>query len=90
MIFTKIIRGFISAQRRSPMDADPDAGYWSLPKSKGYAIHGLFANWEPSFIDNTEVRFTVANLFNRDYYPYLGESVSGVGRDYRFTVVKRF
>lgn len=81
---------FIGAQRRSPMDADPDAGYWSLPKSKGYAIHGLFANWEPSFIDNTEVRFTVANLFNRDYYPYLGESVSGVGRDYRFTVVKRF
>ncbi|WP_227003160.1 TonB-dependent hemoglobin/transferrin/lactoferrin family receptor [Proteus terrae] len=81
---------FIGAQRRSPMDADPNAGYWSLPKSKGYAIHGLFANWEPSFIDNTEVRFTVANLFNRDYYPYLGESVSGIGRDYRFTVVKRF
>lgn len=81
---------FIGAQRRSPTDADPNATYWSLPKSKGYAIHGLFANWEPSFIKNTEVRFTVANIFNRDYYPYLGESVSGVGRDYRFTVVKRF
>ena len=51
-----------------------DIGHYQ--KSKGYAIHGLFANWEPSFIDNTEVRFTVANLFNRDYYPYLGESVS--------------
>ncbi|QAV23981.1 TonB-dependent hemoglobin/transferrin/lactoferrin family receptor [Proteus hauseri] len=81
---------FIGAQRRSPMDNDPDAAYWSLPKSKGYSIHGLFANWEPTFIHNTEVRFTVANLFNQDYYPYLGESVSGVGRDFRFTVVKRF
>lgn len=81
---------FIGAQRRSPTDADPQAAYWALPKSKGYAIHGLFANWEPSFIDNTDIRFTVANLFNRDYYPYLGESVSGVGRDFRFTVVKRF
>ncbi|MBI6465494.1 TonB-dependent hemoglobin/transferrin/lactoferrin family receptor [Proteus mirabilis] len=81
---------FIGAQRRSPMDADPAATYWSLPKSKGYAIHGLFANWKPAFIDNTEIRFTVANLFNRDYYPYLGESVSGTGRDYRFTVVKSF
>ena len=81
---------FIGAQRRSPTDNDPMASYWALPKSKGYAIHGLFANWEPTFIDNTEIRFTVANLFNREYYPYLGESVSGVGRDFRFTVVKRF
>lgn len=39
---------FIGAQRRSPMDADPAATYWSLPKSKGYAIHGLFANWKPA------------------------------------------
>ncbi|MDM3744132.1 hypothetical protein O9428_17900, partial [Proteus mirabilis] len=73
-----------------PMDADPAANYWSLPKSKVYSINVLLANWKPAFIDNTEIRFTVANLFNRDYYPYLGESLSGTGRDYRFTVVKSF
>ena len=72
------------------MDADPAATYWSLPKVKAMPFMDISANWKPAFIDNTEIRFTIANLFNRDYYPYLGESVSGTGRDYRFTGLKVF
>ncbi|PHM44644.1 hemin receptor [Xenorhabdus mauleonii] len=81
---------FIRKQDRSPADGDPMAGYWSLPKSKGYALHGLFANWRPTYIKGFEARITVDNLFNRDYYPYLGEKVSGIGRNFKFSISQQF
>ncbi|WP_416776285.1 hypothetical protein ACNFJN_14825 [Xenorhabdus budapestensis] len=37
-----------------------------------------------------EARITVDNLFNRDYYPYLGEAVSGIGRNYKFSISQQF
>ncbi|OTA20996.1 hemin receptor [Xenorhabdus beddingii] len=81
---------FIRKQDRSPVDGDPMAEYWELPKSSGYALHGLFASWRPSDIKGFEARVTIDNLFNRDYAPYLGESVSGIGRNYKFSISQQF
>ncbi|MDC9597656.1 TonB-dependent hemoglobin/transferrin/lactoferrin family receptor [Xenorhabdus anantnagensis] len=81
---------FIRKQDRSPSDNDPKAEYWELPKSGGYALHGLFASWRPPYMKGFEARITVDNLFNRDYYPYLGEMVSGIGRNYKFSISQQF
>lgn len=81
---------FVGHQVRSPADKDPIASLWGYPKSKGYALYGAFAQWTPEFLDNTDAKLTITNLFEQDYYPYLGESVSGVGRDIRFSVTKYF
>ncbi|PHM33485.1 TonB-dependent hemoglobin/transferrin/lactoferrin family receptor [Xenorhabdus innexi] len=81
---------FIRKQDRSPIDDDPDAGHWSLPKSKGYALHGLFASWQPPFIQGFEARITIDNLLNRDYYPYLLDTSSGIGRNYKFSISQHF
>ncbi|WP_207627393.1 TonB-dependent hemoglobin/transferrin/lactoferrin family receptor [Photorhabdus tasmaniensis] len=81
---------FIRKQDRSPTSGDPEASYWALKKSKGYALHGLFASWQPTFWQDLEARVTVNNLFNRDYRPYLGESVSGVGRNIKFSISQKF
>lgn len=81
---------FIRRQDRSPKDADPMAAIWSLPKSKGYAIHSVFAQWEPWKDKGPKINLTVDNLFNRKYYPYLGESVSGTGRDIRISIMQQF
>ncbi|MDE1479188.1 TonB-dependent hemoglobin/transferrin/lactoferrin family receptor [Xenorhabdus bovienii] len=81
---------FIRKQDRSPVDGDPKAGSWSLPTSKGYALHGLFASWRPPYMKGFEARVTVDNLFNRDYYPYLGEATSGIGRNFKFSISQQF
>ncbi|MEK9495665.1 TonB-dependent hemoglobin/transferrin/lactoferrin family receptor [Photorhabdus sp. P32] len=81
---------FVRKQDRSPKDGDPMATLWSIPKSKGYALHGLFASWQPNFWQGLEARVTVNNLFNRDYHPYLSESVSGIGRNIKFSISQKF
>ncbi|CDG22161.1 TonB-dependent heme receptor A [Xenorhabdus poinarii G6] len=81
---------FIRKQDRSPIDGDPESASWSLPKSSGYALHGLFASWRPSYLKGFEARITVDNLFNRDYSPYLGESVAGIGRNYKLSISQQF
>ncbi len=81
---------FVRKQDRSPVDGDPQAAVWALPKTSGYALYGLFASWEPNFWRGLEARVTVDNLLNHNYYPYLGESVSGVGRNFKFSVSQRF
>ncbi|CDL83784.1 TonB-dependent hemoglobin/transferrin/lactoferrin family receptor [Xenorhabdus cabanillasii] len=81
---------FVRKQDRSPVDGDPKVWHWSLPKSKGYALHGLFASWRPPLMKGFEARITVDNLFNRDYYPYLGEDVSGIGRNYKLSISQQF
>ncbi|TKY81955.1 TonB-dependent hemoglobin/transferrin/lactoferrin family receptor [Pectobacterium polonicum] len=81
---------FVRKQDRSPADGDPLASGWALPKTKGYVLHGLFASWQPQTIKGFEARVTVDNLLNTDYYPYLGESVSGVGRNVKISVLQRF
>ncbi|MEH0875342.1 TonB-dependent hemoglobin/transferrin/lactoferrin family receptor [Pectobacterium cacticida] len=81
---------FVRKQDRSPTDGDPKASGWALPKTKGYVLHGLFASWQPQSIKGFEARVTVDNLLNTDYHPYLGESVSGVGRNVKISVLQRF
>lgn len=66
------------------------AAYWALPKSKGYALHGLFATWQPPRQKQFTLRLTVDNLFNRRYAPYLGEAVSGVGRNIKGSLSWQF
>jgi len=80
----------VRKQDRSPVDGDPLAGIWALPKTKGYALQGLFATWQPSQIKGMEARLAVDNLFNTNYYPYLGESVSGVGRNFKLSISQKF
>lgn len=82
---------FIRRQDRSPSEQDPLSGLWELPKSKGYPLHSLFASWQPkSHWGDTKVNLTIANLFNKEYRPYLGEAVSGTGRDIRVTFSHQF
>ncbi len=81
---------FVRKQDRSPKDGDPMAVLWSIPKSQGYVLHGLFASWQPDFQQGLEARVTVNNLFNHDYSPYLSESVSGVGRNIKFSISQKF
>lgn len=81
---------FVRRQDRSPSDGDPMAVYWALPKSKGYALHGLFMDWAPRGKKGPQINLTVDNLFNREYRPYLGEAVSGTGRDIRFSIAQQF
>ncbi len=81
---------FVRKQDRSPVDDDPQAGSWSLTESKGYALHGLFATWQPKYVKGFEARLAVDNLFNREYYPYLSDDVSGVGRNIKFSVSQFF
>jgi len=80
----------VRKQDRSPIEGDPLAGVWALPATKGYALQGLFATWQPKQIKGLEARVAVDNLFNTNYYPYLGESVSGVGRNIKLSVSQKF
>lgn len=73
---------------RSAVDSDPRAAYWALPKSKGYGLHGIFAQWQPR--KNIDVRLTIDNVFNRQYAPYLSELVSGVGRNIKVSTAIQF
>ncbi|AHV92927.1 TonB-dependent hemoglobin/transferrin/lactoferrin family receptor [Bordetella holmesii] len=81
---------FVRRQDRSPTQSDPLAVFWALPASSGYALHGLFAHWQPPQWKGLHVRVTVDNLFNRDYRPYLGESVAGLGRNVKLSLSQRF
>ena len=79
---------FVRRQDRSPKQSDPLAGVWSLPASSGYALHGLFAYWRPW--PGMQARLAVDNLLNRAYRPYLGETVSGLGRNIKLSLSQHF
>lgn len=80
----------VRRQDRSPVDNDPDAAYWALPKSEGYTIHNAFITWQPKKWHNLRVNLTVDNLFNKDYKTYLGERVSGTGRNIKMSISTLF
>ncbi|CPM55930.1 heme receptor [Bordetella pertussis] len=61
-----------------------------MPKTAGYALHGLFASWQPRHVKGLDVRLAADNLFNRPYHPYLGEAVSGTGRNIKLSIAQRF
>ena len=70
----------------------PVGNVYRLPPSKGYALHTLFASWNGvnGIWRGTEVRLTVDNVFNRHYMPYLSEAVTGVGRNAKLSVSRKF
>lgn len=70
----------------------PVGNVYRLPPSKGYALHTLFASWngKQGVWRGTEVRLTVDNVFNRNYMPYLSEAVTGVGRNAKLSLSRKF
>ncbi|WP_322911573.1 TonB-dependent hemoglobin/transferrin/lactoferrin family receptor [Pasteurella multocida] len=81
---------FVRKQDRSPLSNDSKASYWALPSSKGYSLHSVFFSWSPTKIKGMNFKVTVDNLFNRPYYPYLGELASGTGRNVKFSLTQQF
>ncbi|MCL6485014.1 MAG: TonB-dependent receptor, partial [Janthinobacterium lividum] len=70
----------------------PLGNVYRLPPSKGYALHTLFASWDggQGIWHGTQLRLTVDNVFNRNYMPYLSEAVTGVGRNAKLSVSRKF
>jgi len=81
---------FVDAQTRSILDTDKTAGSYSLPKTKGYSLHGIFIDWQPIGSRGPQVNFSIDNLLNRDYKMYLGEYMTGTGRDFKLSISQRF
>ena len=78
---------FVAAQRRVP---DDEIVPYALPPSKGYALHGLFAQWQgQGRLAGTRVGLSVDNLFNRAVQPYLAEAVYAPGRNLKLTLSQR-
>ncbi|OUY07047.1 TonB-dependent receptor [Acinetobacter populi] len=91
--FTAGWRGiFVDAQDRSILNTDNSIGAsgFSLPRTKGYALHHLFAVWQPISQKPLTINFGIDNVFNRDYKMYLGEYMTGTGRDYKLSVSYQF
>ncbi|TCM69762.1 hemoglobin/transferrin/lactoferrin receptor protein [Acinetobacter calcoaceticus] len=83
---------FVDAQRRSLKDDDDSiaASSYSLPKTKGYALHSIYVDWKPIGAKGPQLNFSIDNLFNRDYKMYLGEYMTGTGRDYKLSISQSF
>lgn len=83
---------FVAAQDRSLSDNDKSiaASSFSLPKTKGYSLHGVYADWQPAGEKGPRLNLSIDNLFNRDYKMYLGEYMTGTGRDYKLSISQRF
>jgi len=83
---------FVAAQDRSLSDNDKSiaASSFSLPKTKGYSLHSVYADWQPIGVKGPTLNFSIDNLFNRDYKMYLGEYMTGTGRDYKVSISQKF
>ena len=80
---------FVKNSGDTVIELDPDyKGYALYSRSKGYAVHGLFMEWEPkaSHLNGLKAVVSVDNLFNKSYEPYLAENVPGMGRNVKATV----
>jgi hemoglobin/transferrin/lactoferrin receptor protein len=83
---------FVAEQDRSLSDNDKSiaASSFSLPKTKGYSLHSVYADWQPIGAKGPTLNFSIDNLFNRDYKMYLGEYMTGTGRDYKVSISQKF
>ncbi len=82
---------FVRRQDRQPSNQDSRMDFWQLPATSGYALHSVFASWEPKHgKGKTKVNLNIDNLFNKDYAAYLGEKVTGTGRDIRISLSHQF
>lgn len=82
---------FVDAQNRSILNTDNSIGAsgFSLPRTKGYALHSIFVDWQVGQ-RGPHINFSIDNLFNRDYKMYLGEYMTGTGRDYKLSISQKF
>ncbi|MCY1354732.1 TonB-dependent heme receptor A [compost metagenome] len=91
---------FVRKTDRLPGDKYPSgmgtiAGdvFWNQAANASYDTHRLFADWKPRRLglENTELHFTVDNLFNRSYHPALsGDSVYSQGRNAKVSLTQYF
>ncbi|QPF74773.1 TonB-dependent receptor [Roseateles sp. DAIF2] len=78
---------FVGAQRKVP---DDEIVPYALPASKGYGLHGLFAQWQGrGQLADTRLSLSIDNLFNRSVQPYLAEAVYAPGRNIKLTLSQR-
>ena len=63
----------------------------SVTPSTGYGVHNLRATYRPDsgFLEGTEFRVGIENLFDREYTPALATRTA-MGRNLKFTVSKTF
>ncbi|MGV6988302.1 TonB-dependent siderophore receptor [Testudinibacter sp. P80/BLE/0925] len=61
-------------------------------KRDSYTVHDFYVNWKPFSNDNLNVNASLNNAFNKFYYPHSqrGETLSGVGRDFRVGINYQF
>ena len=50
----------------------------------------VYADWQPIGAKGPTLNFSIDNLFNRDYKMYLGEYMTGTGRDYKVSISQKF
>lgn len=83
---------FVAAQDRSLSDNDKSiaASSFSLPKTKGYSLHGIYIDWQPVGEKGPALNLSIDNLFDREYKMYLGEYMTGTGRDYKLSISQKF
>lgn len=83
---------FTDKHTRSIADTDTSTGAaaWKLPQTPGYSLHSIFADWQPAGPKGPQINFSIDNLFNKDYKMYLGEYMTGTGRDYKISVSQMF
>ncbi|WP_373746696.1 TonB-dependent siderophore receptor [Neisseria dentiae] len=67
-------------------------GNASQVERKSYNVNDIFANWKPLGKDTLNVNFAINNVFNKFYYPHSqrGETLPGIGRDFRLAVNYKF
>ncbi len=80
----------VAAQNEVPGNVEDMAWTYQFPKSKGYSLHGIFAQWQgQGRLKNLGANLAIDNLFNRDYTSYLSEGVYAPGRNIKLSVSVR-
>ncbi|MGR6980615.1 TonB-dependent receptor domain-containing protein [Testudinibacter sp. P27/CKL/0425] len=61
-------------------------------KRDSYTVHDFYVNWKPFSNDDLNVNVSLNNAFNKFYYPHSqrGETLAGVGRDFRVGINYKF
>jgi hemoglobin/transferrin/lactoferrin receptor protein len=74
-------------KRQTDVPDDAVFPYSPYPASAGYALHDVFVSWTPDdgAFYGAEANFTIQNLFDSYYQPYLGV-FPGKGRNFKFSL----
>tara|TARA_R110001583_G_scaffold184213_5_gene343452 strand:+ start:20159 stop:22630 length:2472 start_codon:yes stop_codon:yes gene_type:complete len=74
-------------KRQTDVPDDAVFPYSPYPASAGYALHDVFVSWSPDdgAFYGAEANFTIQNVFDSYYQPYLGV-FPGKGRNFKFSL----